>query len=170
MDGTIRVAQPQDLETLENLENDADGMFVERFQPDVWWPASTGSERARTPGFVLVAVEHSTDVVGFVHVVEDAGIAHLEQLSVSPARARRGYGRALVKAAEEEATRRGHRELTLRTYEAVPWNAPFYESLGFIRTEPQTEFHERLREGEQRLGLERYGRRIQMTLSLSRQA
>lgn len=169
MDGTIRVAQPQDLHVLEDLENAADRLFVERFQPDEWWPASSGSDRAGVPGFILVAVEHSTDVVGFVHVLESGGAAHLEQLSVSPARARRGYGRALVNAAKEEAARRGYRELTLRTYEAVPWNAPFYESLGFVLTEPQTEFQQRLRDREADLGLDRYGRRIQMTAPLSPQ-
>lgn len=163
----IREASAEDLESLEEIENDADALFIDRFQPEVWWRAPSGAVRAAAPGFVLVAVDLDATVVGFVHVLEVDGGAHLEQLSVRRTHARRGCGRALVEAAKSEGARRGHREMTLRTYAEVPWNAPFYVTMGFRTSAPVSEFHRSLLLVEAELGLERYGRRVQMTASLS---
>lgn len=66
----------------------------------------------------------------------------------------------------EEARHRGYEELTLRSYADVPWNAPFYARLGFVETEPETDFQKLLVDVEERLGLTRYGRRVQMTAAL----
>lgn len=119
------------------------------------------------PGFMLVAEDKVSDVVvGFVHVLEIDGFAHLEQLAVLPRYGRQGHGRMLVRAALAEAASRGYSEITLRTYLHVPWNAPFYESCGFRRSEPASPFHRQLVDTETRLGLERYGERIQMTVQL----
>ena len=63
----------------------------------------------------------------------------------------------------DETARRGHGHLTLRTYAAVPWNAPFYATLGFVESEPDTDALRELVALEERLGLDRWGRRIQMT-------
>ena len=116
---------------------------------------------------MLVAAETAGgDAVGFVHVIERDGHAHLEQLSVPPEHGRRGYGRALVRAALSEAAARGHERMTLRTYADVPWNGPFYASCGFIESEPDSVFLLGLPAVEARLGLARHGRRIQMTARL----
>jgi hypothetical protein len=72
----------------------------------------------------------------------------------------------LVEAAKDQARGRVYEWLSLRTYADVPWNAPFYARLGFIETEPATDFHRHLVEVEDRLGLARYGRRVQMTAAL----
>ncbi len=90
----------------------------------------------------------------------------MEQLSVLPEHCRRGHGRALVEAAKNEARRRGYEWLSLRTYAEVPWNGPFYARAGFVETKPVSDFHKHLAEVEERLGLDRYGRRIQMTAAL----
>ena len=66
----------------------------------------------------------------------------------------------------DETRSRGHERMTLRTYADVPWNAPFYARVGFVETEPTTAFHKHFVEVEQRLGLARYGRRVQMTAAL----
>ena len=42
-----------------------------------------------------------------------------------------GLGRRLVEAAMEYAQSEGLRCVTLTTFAEVPWNAPFYERLGF---------------------------------------
>ncbi len=116
---------------------------------------------------MLVADESATGtIVGFVHVLESGEIAHLEQISVLPEHGRRGYGRRLLEAAMDEARSRGFERLTLRTYADVPWNAPFYAGLGFVETEPMTDFHKSLVDVEERLGLDRYGRRVEMTAAL----
>lgn len=163
----IRPAAADDLDQLEQIENDADLLFIERFRPEQWWPAPSGAERAASPGFLLVA-EAERSVVGFVHVLEVDGVVHLEQVSVLQAVGRRGLGRALVQAAKTEAARRGHAEMTLRTYADVPWNAPFTATVGFQPSQPATAFHRKLLEVEAGLGLDRYGRRVQMTAELPR--
>ena len=43
---------------------------------------------------------------------------------------------------------------------------PTYGTCGFTETEPVTDFHRRLASLEKELGLDRYGRRIQMTVQL----
>ena len=57
------------------------------FRPGEWWPAPHGQQRAAAPGFLLV-VDGAPEgpAVGFVHVLEVDGLAHLEQLAVLPTR------------------------------------------------------------------------------------
>jgi GNAT superfamily N-acetyltransferase len=163
----VRPARPQDLAHLEAIENAADSLLVDLLRPVRWDPAPTGDERAAMPGFVLVVSESiDGDAVGFVHVVEVDGHAHLEQLSVLPSHTRRGLGRALVDAAKAAAVQRGYQWMTLRTYADVPWNAPFYSTCGFVESQPDTEFLRQLVDTEKELGLDQYGRRIQMSSRL----
>ncbi|MGW9020853.1 GNAT family N-acetyltransferase [Leucobacter chromiiresistens] len=164
-------------EALEAIENAADRLLVERLHPATWEAAPSGHARRADAGCVLVAEGDAVSaeptaeanargaarrVIGFVHVREAGGVAHLEQLSVLPEHGRRGVGSALVEAAAAEAAQRGYDRLTLRTYATVPWNAPLYARLGFVEEAPATPFHRRLAESERRLGLDRYGPRIQM--------
>ena len=137
-------------EALEAIENAADRLLVERFQPTTWEPAPSGHARRADAGFVLVAEGHAVAaertaeaapggaarrVIGFVHVLEAGGVAHLEQLSVLPEHGRRGVGSALVEAAAAEEA-------------------------------PATPFHRRLAETERRLGLDQHGPRVQMVRAL----
>jgi GNAT superfamily N-acetyltransferase len=70
--------------------------------------------------------------VGFAHVViNEPGVAHLEEIDVHPDHGRRGIGRRLVTAVCEWAANTGCREVTLTTFRDIPWNMPFYSSLGF---------------------------------------
>ena len=163
----IRPADDTDVPHLEAIETAADSLLVDRFAATVWPPAATGEERAEMPGFLLVASEsEGGPAIGFVHVLELDGLAHLEQLAVLPAHGRRGHGRALVVAAMAEAHVRGHASITLRTYVDVPWNAPFCRSCGFVETEPATDFHHQLVQVENELRLDEYGPRVQMTADL----
>jgi len=59
------------------------------------------------------------------------GYAHIAQVSVHPGHARRGIGRRLVEHVAEWAAAGGLAGLTLTTFAEVPWNAPYYERLGF---------------------------------------
>jgi GNAT superfamily N-acetyltransferase len=164
MSATVRLAQPRDLLRLESIENAADVLLVDLLRPASWPPSPSGAARASMSGFVLVVAETiDGDAVGFVHVLESDGIAHLEQLSVLPAHGRQGLGRALVEAATTEAARRGYERITLRTYADVLWNAPFYSTCGFVPSEPDTKFLHDIATTETHIGLPNYGRRIQMT-------
>ena len=163
----IRVATPADLEHTAAIENAADALLIKFLGPGEWHPAPTGLERAASPGFILVSSDQAGEtVVGFAHVTECEGFAHLEQLSVLPAHARRGHGRALVDAAKFAAAARGYDRISLRTFVEVPWNAPFYATCGFSESEPVSDFHRRMAKIETALGLHRFGRRIEMTARL----
>jgi len=162
----IRFAEAEDFDRLEEIETAADVMFITLFSAEDWPPTTRAAERAAYQGFTLLMRREDTGIVGFVQVLEVDGIAHLEQLSVLPEHGRQGYGRMLVTAAKSEALNRGHRELTLRTYRDVPWNAPFYASCGFTPSAPTSQFQLQLVEVESRLQLERWGARIQMTAPL----
>lgn len=166
----IRLAIPADLAALQSIEDAADALLVEALSPNDWGSPPSGAERAAEPGFVLVAVDETGGathrVLGFAHVLEPGGVAHLEQVSVAPEAGRQGLGRQLVTEALAEAARRGYREVTLRTFAEVPFNAPFYASLGFLVSEPSDEFHRELLKTERRLGLDQLGPRVQMSISL----
>jgi GNAT superfamily N-acetyltransferase len=78
-----------------------------------------------------------TAPVGFAFVEMLAPDApHLEEVDVHPSHGRRGLGTALVRAACVWTTVVGHEAITLTTFRAVPWNAPFYARLGFEELPP----------------------------------
>lgn len=162
----IRPANTADFERIEAIENTADQLFIEAFQPEHWPAADPAAERAAQAGFLFVGEQQDKEVIGFVHTLEIDGHAHLEQLSVLPEHGRHGYGRALVEAALAEAKHRGYREMTLRTYADLPWNGPFYARLGFRETTPESDFLRSLIQVERKLGLDTYGRRAQMSITL----
>ncbi|MBO0979810.1 GNAT family N-acetyltransferase [Microbacterium sp. SD291] len=164
---TIRHATAADAELIQAIETSADALLIDTLGTTAWPPAGDGLQRVAAPGFVLVLTETAEgSPVGFVHVMDADGHAHLEQLSVLPDAGRQGYGRRLVAAAQREARERGYTRMTLRTYAEVPWNAPFYASCGFLESLPETPFLRTLTETESRLGLDAHARRVQMTVEL----
>jgi GNAT superfamily N-acetyltransferase len=81
--------------------------------------------------------------------------AHLQELDVAPDWGRRGIGRRLVARVVAWASTSGCERVTLTTFTAVPWNAPFYERLGFAALDP-TDWTDALRdtwEHERAMGL-----------------
>lgn len=153
----IRFAEEADLPGLAALEAEGDLRFDQHFGGVDWGQPLSGRERAAEPGFLLVAGDPA---VGFAHVLEESGSAHLEQVVVSTALCGRGIGSALLDACCAEAARRGHAELSLTTYADVPWNAPWYRRRGFVEpVDPGEVLGRHLRdEGH----LEVHGRRVGM--------
>lgn len=167
MSAVIRPGTADDAEALQAVEAQADALLIDRLGAPHWPAAADGASRLAAPGFVLVLEEsEDSSPVGFVHVLDADGHAHLEQLSVLPSAGRQGHGRRLAEAALEEARERGYTRVSLRTYAEIPWNAPFYASCGFLESIPETSFQRALVDTEARLDLDRYGRRIQMTVEL----
>lgn len=160
----IRLARADDFAITEAIESRSDGLLIEYLRATDWPPLARAEERAGTLGFTLLATDADTgEPVGFVQVIECGDGAHLEQLSVLPEHGKRGYGSRLIEAAADEARRRGHAAMTLRTFADVPWNAPFYAKHQFAESVPTTDFQQALVDTEDCLGLMVYGRRIQMT-------
>ncbi|MFI5085443.1 MAG: GNAT family N-acetyltransferase [Actinomycetales bacterium] len=104
--------------------------------------------------------------VGFARLEEVDGQAHLEQLSVLPEHASQDVGRALVCAALAWATESGYTAMTLDTFEAVPFNAPFYASCGFAADPDPGPVLVRRRLQERESGLDALGPRLAMRITL----
>lgn len=155
------------LAALAALEDAAGEMIAEVMDTSHRAAAPSGEQRLERPGFVLVAGDPP---VGFTHVLDLDGHAHLDQLSVHPDSMRRGIGRELVTAALVEAARRGHDELTVCTYAEIVWDGPFYRQLGFREIEEVTapEPVRATRARERAAGLDAGGRRIIMRVPLAR--
>jgi GNAT superfamily N-acetyltransferase len=160
----IRLATAADLPRLAAIEVAAGEMFrglgMARVADDDPFTAEelAGYQRA---GRAWVSTTDVGDApVGYALALEvDAG-AHLEQVSVHPRYARQRRGAALVEAVSAWAAGRGLPWLTLTTFAAVPWNAPYYERLGFeiVPDADQTAGLVAIRAHEARRGLDAWPR------------
>jgi GNAT superfamily N-acetyltransferase len=105
--------------------------------------------------------------VGFALLREFDDALHLHEFDVHPAHARRGLGAQLLRHVCEHARKSGAVALTLTTYRDVPWNAPYYERLGF-RIVPESEWTPALRQirDEERRNGWRFEARVAMRLDL----
>ena len=83
-----------------------------------------------------MAVDEHDRPVAYLTASTVDGCAHIDQVSVHPAHAGKRLGAALV---DHVAATSGAPALTLTTFRDVPWNAPYYERLGFRVFEPGPE-------------------------------
>ncbi|MFI7337358.1 GNAT family N-acetyltransferase [Streptomyces sp. NPDC050085] len=132
----IRAAEPADLPRLQAIETAAGELFrplgmaaIADDEP----PALEELERYRRAGHAWVAAEDDGTPVAYLVGEPVDGAFHIEQVTVHPVAARRGVGRALVARAADCARDQGLAGLSLTTFTDVPWNAPYYERLGFHR-------------------------------------
>ncbi|WP_326685852.1 MULTISPECIES: GNAT family N-acetyltransferase [unclassified Streptomyces] len=88
------------------------------------------------------------------------GCLHIEQISVHPDNARRGIGRALIRHLARRAAADRVPALTLSTFTGVPWNAPYYERLGFrvLAVHELSPGLREIRRSEKEAGLDRWPR------------
>jgi GNAT superfamily N-acetyltransferase len=82
-------------------------------------------------GLIWVAVDDREELVGFALCSDRREDLYLDQLSVLPRHSRRGLGTRLVRRCLQEAEARAFRRVSLSTFRKVPWNGPFYRTLGF---------------------------------------
>ena len=80
---------------------------------------------------VFVARNQHGWAVGFILIRPRGNGLYLDQVSVHPDHGQQGLGRALVECVITEAERRKLPHVTLSTFRDLPWNGPFYQSLGF---------------------------------------
>ncbi|MEJ2858333.1 MULTISPECIES: GNAT family N-acetyltransferase [unclassified Saccharothrix] len=124
----LRPARPDELPLLQAIEIASGEPFRAIGMPEIADDDPMPLEALRH-AHVWVAAD--PEPVAWVAAVEVDGRAHVEQISVHPDAARRGIGAALLDHVETWATGRGLAGLTLTTFREVPWNAPYYERLGF---------------------------------------
>jgi GNAT superfamily N-acetyltransferase len=135
----IRAARRDELEALVAIERDAGLSFAVVGMPEIAAddPGSVAElEPFRADGRAWVAVDEADRPVAYLLSAVVDGCAHVEQVSVAPSHARRGLGAALVDHLAAVAVAEGRRAVTLTTFRDVPWNAPYYERLGFTVVEP----------------------------------
>jgi GNAT superfamily N-acetyltransferase len=158
---TIRVGRREEFAALRGIEFEADRMFesvgIGPFTND------ESEDHFDQAALVLVADDPP---VGFACVELVDGIPHIWQLAVHPDHGRRGHGRALIDAACDWARTQRFEAITLTTYRDVPWNGPFYESLGFVILDTLTPELFAIREHEHAIGDDAFGPRVAMRLVL----
>jgi GNAT superfamily N-acetyltransferase len=158
---SVRPARPDEFAQLREIELKADQLFeAVGIGPFVNDEAENHFDLA----VLVLAVNDPPE--GFVCVELVDGIPHIWQLSVDPDQGRQGLGRALVTAACDWARSEGFGAITLTTYRDVPWNGPFYESLGFVVLEVLTPELTAIREHERAIGDDDFGPRVAMRLDL----
>ncbi|MGE5176990.1 MAG: GNAT family N-acetyltransferase [Hyphomicrobiales bacterium] len=145
----ILVAEPRHAEFLPAIERAAAALFSDEDVPkrlkELAIPEAM-HRRAAEEGRLWVAVVEEGGgpgagsgaaspapgtPVGFAHVTILDGEAHVFEIDVHPAHARRGVGTRLMRAVAEWAAVRGYAGVTLTTFRHLPWNAPFYARLGY---------------------------------------
>lgn len=94
---------------------------------DVWRPIVA-------EGLVWVA-ELDGHVVAFLAARLEPDSLHILEFDVRREAQGQGIGRHLLAVAVADARRRGLGGLSLTTFRDVPWNAPFYASVGFAIVE-----------------------------------
>ncbi len=157
----IRPAEPDDLLLLPAVDRRAESLFhvAGMTLPEIPFPVDALHESK----MVFVA---GRPPVAFVQVDEVDGNAHVQELAVLPSHMRRGLGSALLDAGCAWAVANGYRAITLTTYADVAWNAPFYQTRGFVEITTLTPELTELRTWERDMGLDALGRRIAMRREL----
>ncbi|MBL1078771.1 GNAT family N-acetyltransferase [Nocardia sp. 2] len=159
----IRPATVTDLPTLQKIEIAAGEPFrtlgmteIAEDEP----PALETLEVYQRAGRARVAVDDSDHPVAYLLHDRADDTVHISQVSVHPEHARRGIGRALIEDLADRARAQGVAALSLTTFVEVPWNAPYYERLGFRPLDPAelTPDLLRVRTHEAEIGLDRWPR------------
>ena len=130
----IRLARSDELPLLIEIERAAGAVFRD-LGMDAVADDDPGSVEELAPfqrgGRAFVYPNGQGRPVAYLLLGVIDGYAHVEQVSVHPSHSRRGIGRQLIEAADEWAREHDLAGLALTAYARVPWNAPYYERLGF---------------------------------------
>ncbi|TYP89749.1 GNAT family N-acetyltransferase [Blastococcus xanthinilyticus] len=159
----IRPLAPGELTAAQEIERAAGQAFADVGMPEIAAddPLPVGElDRYRRAGLAWVVVDAGSGPVAYLLAEPVDGALHVEQVSVHPAAAGRGVGRALLEHAATHAASAGLAALTLTTFEDVPWNAPYYRRYGFrvLDERDWTPGLRAIREREAAHGLDRWPR------------
>ncbi len=102
-------------------------------------------------GRAWVATDSGNEPVAYILVDDVDRHAQIEQVTVHPMHARQGLGRLLIEEVASWAVTQGLEGMTLTTFEDVPWNAPYYTRLGFVRA-PEYQWSQGIRQIVQKEG------------------
>jgi GNAT superfamily N-acetyltransferase len=131
---TLRRASPEELSTLPDIEHLAAQQFLHSPHPFATELPAQSLEQLheyQRHGGVWVAVTREGNIAAFVVCKEVDGALFIAEADVHPAHARQGLGGALFGLLGQWARARAYPALLLTTFRDVPWNAPYYQRLGF---------------------------------------
>lgn len=135
----IRQARLDELPRLTEIENDAFATLAEALgvvrEPHAL-PRDV-LQRSLDAGLLLVATDDEDQSIAFLAAEEIESSLYVIEFDVCQASQHRGVGRRLMLAVIEMARAGGFSGVTLTTDRYVPFNAPFYASLGFIEQESE---------------------------------
>jgi DNA-binding transcriptional MerR regulator/GNAT superfamily N-acetyltransferase len=159
----IRAVRDDELPILQDIEWAAGESFRAVGMPEIADDESFPLDvlaSYRRAGRAWVAVNDSDLPVAYLLADPVDGNLHVEQVSVHPDSAGRGVGRSLLDHLAGLAVTDGVPALTLTTFTAVPWNAPYYERCGFrcLDEAELTPGLRKIREREAAHGLDRWPR------------
>lgn len=131
---TIRSAHREDLPSLPPIEQAAAQLF--RTTNYAWIGDDEGMsletlEHWFTSGKIWVVVDSHDAPVGFAIAREIDNTAYLHEIDIHPQHSRQGLGTHLIDAVTAWARENDYPHVTLSTFIDVPWNAPYYQRLGF---------------------------------------
>ncbi|WP_258229013.1 GNAT family N-acetyltransferase [Arthrobacter sp. HMWF013] len=161
----MRKAKPEDLRGIRDIEVAAGELFrgigMDAIADD---PPPSEAELMdyQREGRAWVATDPTDRPIAYILVDAVEGWAHIEQVTVHPRHSRKGLGGALLDHVARWAREMGFNAITLTTFRDVPWNAPYYERLGF-RRHPEKEWSDGLRkivQRESRDGLDAWPRTV----------
>ena len=136
---SIRAADDRNLDDIPRIELAAAALFSEADLPqDIRYRVTEpDSVRDALDGQRLwVAMTADDATIGFAMAGEVDDQAYLEEVDVLPRYGARGIGKRLVQTVIDWAREQSYEQLSLVTFRHLPWNAPFYEKLGFRIVEP----------------------------------
>jgi GNAT superfamily N-acetyltransferase len=157
---SVRPAQPDDLVELAEIDDRSGSLFrVAGYELPQFDPSPDGP-------VVQSVYVIGEPPVGFVELAEVDGEAYVNEVAVLPSHMRRGYGTQLMAAAARWAGERGYRGVALTTFVDIPWNAPFFQCLGYVPVDDPGPGLAAIRAYEASVGLDDVGPRIAMRLDL----
>lgn len=130
----IRLTNGEEVHLLPEIEHSAGESF--KTLPDLAWIAdgdlmSTETHMKYVEKGTSWVAEIDSQLVGFLCAEAAERDLHIWEVSVRQEWQGNGIGRRLMNHAIDYARYNKIRSVTLTTFREVPWNAPFYRSLGF---------------------------------------
>ncbi len=159
----IRVGRNGDLEIVREIERSAGLIFAEYEMSAIAEDEPPSIESLSSycrDGRLWVVANESDHPIAYLIVDLVDGCAYIEQISVHADYAGKGLGSSLIDMLVLWAKDRKLPAITLTTFSEVPWNAPYYERLGFetLTEVDQSPGLRLIRQGEKEHGLDRWPR------------
>jgi ribosomal protein S18 acetylase RimI-like enzyme len=128
----IRVAIAADIPAITNIVDQAYRHYVSRIGKP---PGPMLDDyAARVSEGAVWVLEEGAEIAAIIVLLPAPNYLLLDNIAVSPTRQGLGLGRRLLAFAEDEALRRGYREIRLYTHQTMVENQRLYASIGYEET------------------------------------